>query len=1085
MISTLIAWSATHRALVLVSVAALMAVAISLLGRAKLDALPDLSDTQVIVWSRWDRSPDQVEDQLTHPLVTGLLGAPRVRAIRGYSDFGYSFVYVVFEDGTDPSWARSRVQEQLGRLASGLPEGASVQLGPNATGVGWVFQYALVDDGHSVGPDGLRSLQDWTLRYALQSVPGVAEVATVGGATREWQIAADPTRLQALGVSISELAGALRAGHGEGGGRLLDWSGAEAMIRVRGYARTQADWEEVVIRAGPGGVPIRVRDVARVQQGPGLRRGVADLDGLGDAVGGIIVMSQGENALAVIDRVRQRLDSLSKTLPPGVRIVTTYDRSELIRRAMHTLRDDLLLEVLIVSLVIALFLWHTPSAVVPILTIPISVLLSFIPLVLMGVSVNLMSLAGIAISVGVLVDGAIVEVENAYHRIHHWLEGGRQGDFHEVRLRALSEVGPSVFFSLLVIAVAFLPIFALEEQEGRLFRPLALSKTLVMATAAVLAVTLDPALRMLFARIDPFSFRPRWVARLASSALVGTYHSEDRHPISRVLARCYEPVCRGVIRWPRVTIALAVALVVASIPAARKLGNEFMPPLHEGTLLYMPSTMPGITADEAQRLLTAQDAAIARIPEVERVFGKAGRAETATDPAPLSMIETTIVLRPEDQWRHRPRWYTGRVPEFLIPPLRAIWPDRIGWDQLVEELDAALQTPGLRNAWTMPIKARTDMLATGIRTPVGIKVHGDDLAQIETVSLALERALEGLPGTRSVFAERIGAGWFFDIVPDRAALARHGLSIATLQETVDLAMGGSTVATVIEGRARIPVTLRYARDRRSVPADIERIVVRAPSGAEVPLGELASLSVVTGPSMVRDEDGFLTAYVYADLLDSDVGSWVRQAQAAVAEKVVVPPGVHLRWSGQWEAMERVKERLTLIVPLALGGIFILLSLNTGSGWKAALVLLAVPFSAVGAILLLSVLDYHLSIAVWVGIIALLGLDAETGVFMILFLDLSVAEARAAGRLGTGDEVEEALVHGAVRRLRPKLMTVCAAMIGLMPLMVSQATGSDLMKRIAAPMVGGLGTSFLLELLVYPAVYSLWLGRGTRRTVPSP
>ncbi|MGV8038776.1 MAG: efflux RND transporter permease subunit [Thermoanaerobaculaceae bacterium] len=1080
MIRRVISFSAHNRYLVLLGVGALCVLAGWVLQEIRLDALPDLSDTQVIVYSRWDRSPDVLEDQVAYPIVSGLLGAPRVKAVRAFSDFGFSFVYVIFEDGTDLYWARSRVLEYLSKIQPQLPAGVRTELGPDATGLGWVFQYALVDRSGTHALDELRAFQDWTLRYALQSVPGVAEVASFGGMQRQLQVTADPNRLRAYGVALEELVRAVQQSNNEVGGRLLEIAGAEYMVRARGYARTPSDLEQVVLKVAPGGVPVLLGDVARVEWGPEIRRGVADLDGLGDHVGGIVVMRHGENALNVIRAVKARLAELAQSLPAGVEVVTTYDRSTLIERAIRTLTDELVWAMIIVSIVILVFLWHLPSAMVPILTIPVSVLLSFIPLYLLGITVNLMSLAGIAISIGVLVDGAIVEVENAYNRIHRWQEEGRPGSFFAVRLEALLEVGPSVFFSLLVIAVAFLPIFALVDQEGRLFGPLAYSKNLTMALAALLAITLDPAMRMLFARIDPFGFRPRWLSWLASKALVGTYVAEERHPVSRVLFRIYEPACRLVLRHPWKTVLAAIGIVAASIPVYFRLGSEFMPPLNEGSILYMPTTLPGISVAQAQELLQAQDRVLRSFPEVERVHGKAGRAETSTDPAPFSMMETVVVLKPEEEWRPKATWYSSWAPGWLAGLLRPFWPDRIGWDELVEEMDRHLRIPGQTNAWTMPIKARIDMQSTGVRTPVGIKVFGSDLAEIERLGSELEAMLRELPGTRSAFAERVAGGYFLDIVPRRDQLARHGLTVEALQMTIMAAIGGENVTTVIDGRARYPVNVRYPRELRDDPEQLRRVLVATPSGAQVPLGQLADVELLQGPSMLRNENGFLAGYVYVDVAGRDIGGWVREAKRLVADRLRLPAGYVLSWSGQYENMIRVRERLQVVVPITLALIFVLLYANTKSAFKTLVVLLAVPFSAVGAIWLFWLLDYNVSIAAWVGMIALLGLDAETGVFMLLFLDLSWEEYRRKGLLATAAGVDEAILHGAVRRIRPKAMTVIASFMGLLPILFSTATGADVMKRIAAPMIGGLVTSFLLELLVYPAVYKLWRRRELRR-----
>jgi Cu(I)/Ag(I) efflux system membrane protein CusA/SilA len=1076
MIHKIIEFSAKNRILVIMGVLVLMAVAVYTLKIIRLDALPDLSDTQVIIYSKWDRSPDIIEDQLTYPIITALLGAPKVKAIRGFSDFGFSYVYVIFQDGTDIYWARSRVLEYLSKIQSRLPQGVQTELGPDATGVGWVFQYALVDHSGSHSLDSLRSYQDWTLRYALQSVQGVAEVASIGGFVKQYQVTVDPNRLAAFGLSLDEVADAIRGSNNEVGGRLLEWSGAEYMVRGHGYARSTGDFEKIVLKTGPGGIPVLLSDVGRVELGPEMRRGVSDLDGLGDTVGGIVVMRHGENALNVINRVKQKIKDIGPSLPKGVEIVVTYDRSDLIHRALETLKDKLTEEMIVVSLIILLFLWHIPSAIVPIATIPISVLIAFIPMYLLDINVNIMSLAGIAISIGVLVDGAIVEVENAYNRIYHWQADGRKGDFHEVRLEALKEVGPSVFFSLLVIAVAFLPVFALVDQEGRLFKPLAYSKTLAMAIAALLAITLDPAMRMLFTRMDPFSFRPKWFAWIANKTLVGTYYSEERHPVSMVIFRIYEPVCRFVLKHPKSIIASSLLLVALSIPVYFKLGSEFMPPLKEGSILYMPTTLPGISVTAAQELLTTQDRVLKSFPEVERVFGKAGRAETSTDPAPFSMMETTVILKPEKEWRPKKRWYSSWAPDFLKAMLRPAWPDTMSWEDLIHEMDFALRIPGVTNAWTMPIKARIDMLSTGVRTPVGIKISGSDLKEIEKIGADLENIVRNIKGTRSVYAERVAGGFFVDFKPRRDQLARYGLTVEKLQSVIMSAIGGENITTTIEGRERYPVNLRYPRELRDDMDKLGRILVSTSMGSSVPLAHLADIEIVSGPSMLRNENGFITGYVYVDIAGRDIGSYVAEAKKEVAKKLSVPTGYVLQWSGQYENMLRVRQLLQVIVPITLVLIFVLLYMNTKSAFKSMVVMLAVPFSAIGAIWLFYFLDYNVSIAAWVGMIALLGLDAETGVFMLLFLDLSYDSAKKAGMLKNIGELDEAIVHGAVKRVRPKMMTVAAAFMGLLPIMWSTATGTDVMKRIAAPMIGGLITSFLLELIVYPAIYKLWKKR---------
>jgi copper/silver efflux system protein len=1086
MIKSIIRFSAENRFLVLLATLVCVAYGVYTLQHIPVDAIPDLSDTQVIVYSRWDRSPDIMEDQVTYPIVTALLGAPNVKVIRGFSDFGFSYVYVIFKDGTDIYWARSRVLEYLSKIQPLLPPGVKTELGPDATGVGWVFQYALVDDSGENSLADLRTFQDWNLRYRLQSVPGVAEVASLGGFVQQYQVTVDPNRLKAYDLAIMNVTEAVRASNAEVGGRLLEFSGREYMVRGRGYVRSKEDLEKVVLKTDERGTPVLLRDVGQVALGPELRRGVSDLDGRGDTVGGIVVMRHGENARDVITRVRQRLEDVRPSLPRGVRVVTTYDRSELIQRSIDNLKHELLTEILIVSLVILVFLWHIPSAIVPIITIPVSLLLAFIPMRLMGISSNIMSLAGIAISIGVLVDGAIVEVENAYKKLELWQHGGRQGDFHKVRLEALLEVGPSVFFSLLVIAVAFLPIFTLVDQEGRLFTPLAWTKNLTMFIAALLALTLDPALRMLFTRMDFVSFRPRPLAWLFNQVTVGRYYPEERHPISRILFAVYEPACRLVLRHPKSTIAAAVLIVASTVPVYLSLGHEFMPSLNEGTMLYMPTTLPGISVTEASRLLQVQDRILRSFPEVQSVFGKAGRAETSTDPAPFSMMETTVVLKPPAEWRAKDRFYSSWAPEWLKAlVLRRITPDRLTWDELVSEMNEALQIPGTTNAWTMPIKGRIDMLTTGVRTPVGIKVFGADLKEIEDVGLRLEAVLRDLPGTRSVFAERAAGGYFVDFELRREELARYGLSVSAVQDVIMSAVGGENVTTTVEGRARFPVNVRYPRELRDDLDALGRVLVMTPAGAQIPLSQVAAIRMVTGPSMIRNENGLLAGYVYVDTAVSDIGGFVERAKEAVSRGVTLKPGYSLEWSGQYENMLRVRERLKLVVPITIFTIFFLLYMNTGSGVKAGIVMLAVPFSVVGAVWLMYALGYNVSIAAWVGMIALMGLDAETGVFMLLFLDLAYDEAKAQGRLRSLPDLHEAIIHGAVKRVRPKMMTVAAAMMGLMPIMWSVGTGADVMKRVAAPMVGGLATSFLMELLVYPAIYLLWKRNGELRGSLSP
>ncbi|MFO0661487.1 MAG: CusA/CzcA family heavy metal efflux RND transporter [Polyangiaceae bacterium] len=1076
MIKAIIRFSAGNRYLVIAATLMLLVGSLWSMRNIPLDALPDLSDTQVIVYSRWDRSPDIIEDQVTYPIITSLLGAPKVKAIRGFSDFGFSYVYVIFEDGTDMYWARTRVLEYLSKIASQLPRDVKTELGPDATSVGWVYQYALVDRTGKHSSDELRSYQDWYLRYALQSVSGVSEVATIGGQVRQYQVTVDPNALATYKLPLEAVIGAVKTGNNDVGGRLVEISGREYMVRGRGYVKGVEDIEKLALSSAAG-TPVLIKDVARVSLGPELRRGVADFNGQGDVVGGIVVMRAGENALNVITRVKTKLEELKSSLPNGVEVVPTYDRSELINGAIDTVKEKLIEEVIVVSIIILIFLWHVPSAVVPIITIPVSVALAFIPMYAMGLNANLMSLAGIAISIGVLVDGAIVEVENAYNKIYHWIQDGKKRDFHQVRLEALLEVGPGVFFSLLVIAVAFMPVFTLVDQEGRLFRPLAFSKNLAMAIAALLAVTLDPAMRMMFARIDDFTFRPRWLAWLATQAFVGKYYSEERHPISKALHRLYEGPCRMVLKHPRLTIGVSIAAIVVTIPVYLGLGSEFMPPLREGTLLYMPSAVePGMSVAEAQKALQIQDKILMRFPEIERVFGKAGRANTSTDPAPFTMMETTIILKPEREWRPKLRWYSSWAPEWVKSMLRPFWRDRISEDELENQLNAALQLPGISNAWTMPIKGRLDMLSTGIRTPIGIKISGADLATIERIGADIEGVIKQLPGTRSVYAERVAGGYFVDFVLKREQLARYGMTVDDANMMVMTAVGGDNQSITVEGRERYGINVRYARDWREDLPSLRRVLLPLPNGAgQIPMSEIADVMLTQGPAMIRDENGLLAGYVYVDFDTSkyDVGGYVTEAKKAVAAKVSAPTGYNLLWSGQYENMLRVTERLKLIVPITLVLIFALLYMNTKSSVKTLIVMMAVPFSAIGAVWLLWALGYNISIAVWVGMIALMGLDAETGVFMLLFLDLSFEEAKARGQLQNSAQLVEAIVHGAVKRVRPKAMTVCSAMIGLLPIMWSLGTGADLMKRIAAPMIGGLATSFVMELLVYPAVYFLW------------
>ncbi len=1078
MIAKIISFSAHNRFLVIAVSFVLVMLGVYSLKHIPLDAIPDLSDTQVIIYSKWDRSPDIVENQVTYPIVSSMLGAPKVKSVRGFSDYGFSYVYVIFEDGVDLYWARSRVLESMNRISSQIPSGVKTEIGPDATSIGWVYQYALRDESGRFNSADLRSMQDWLIRFQLQSVPGVAEVAAVGGFVKQYQVKVDPTKLALFQITMNQVLDAVKQSNQESGGRTIEFSGTEAMVRSRGLVDKVEDIENAVVTYNPRSrAPILVKQVATVSVGPEMRRGITDFNGLGDTVGGIIVMRQGEDAPAVIARVKAKLLEIQKSVPQGVKITSVYDRSELIDRAMETLRGTLFEELVIVSLIILLFLWHVPSAIVPIMTIPISVLLAFIPLYLIGQSSNIMSLSGIAISIGVLVDGAIVEVENAYRKIQHWQESGRKEEFFSVRLEALKEVGPSVSFSLLVIAIAFIPIFTLVDQEGRLFRPLALSKNFAMGIAALLAITLDPAMRMLFARADKFKSPNKWLNRIGNTLFVGTYYSEQKHPITRRLFRVYEPVLNFVLQHKKTALAVAFAGVLSVIPGFMMLGSEFMPTLHEGSLLYMPTALPGISVGEAQRILTVQGQVLKSFPEVDTVFGKAGRAETSTDTAPLSMVETTIVLKPKSEWRKEHRWFSF-LPEFAKGPFQRIWPETISEEVLVDEMNEKLSFLGMPNIWTMPIKNRIDMLSTGIRSPIGLKIFGPDLKTIQVIGENIERELKMLDGTRTVVAERIASGYFLDFDFDREKLKTYGLSLKDAQDQAMTAIGGENVSQILATRERYPIQVRLAPSFRQDIESTKRVLITTPTGAQIPLSEIAKVQFRDGPSMIRDENASLVGYVYVDidLQSVDIGTYVEKAKERLAQKLTLPEGYLIAWSGQFENMARVKERLKVVIPITLALIIFLLHLNTKSWVKTTIVLLAVPFSLIGAVGFMLLLGYNLSIAAWVGMIALLGLDAETGVFMLMYLDLSFDERVKKGEMKSLVDLKSAVVEGAVHRVRPKLMTVAALFMGLVPIMWSIGAGSDVMKRIAAPMIGGLFTSFLLELLIYPVVFFLWKER---------
>jgi Cu(I)/Ag(I) efflux system membrane protein CusA/SilA len=1050
MINTIIKFSANNRYLVIIITLFLVFLSIFAMKNISLDALPDMSDTQVIIYSKWDRSPDIIEDQVTYPIVRSLLGAPKVKGIRGFSDFGYSFVYVIFEDGTDLYWARSRVNEYISQLQNNLPTGVNLSLGPDATGVGWVYQYVLVDDTNQMDLAEIRSYQDFKLKYLFNSVPGVAEVATVGGFKKQYQIQIDPLKLQIFGIDMDRVIDTVRKSNDDVGARLLEIGGAEYMIRVRGYVQSKEDIEQISLGASPSGTPIYLSQVAKIVDGPDLRRGVGDWNGEGDKVSGIIIMRHGENALKVIESIQEKIKSIEVSLPKGLKIIPVYDRSVLIKETIQLLKEKFTEEIIVVSIIILIFLWHIPSAIVPILTIPIAVLLSFLPMYLADIGSNLMSLAGIALSIGVLVDGAIVEVENAYKKLEEWEASGRIGDFHAIRLEALLEVGPSVFFSLLIIAVAFFPIFTLVDQEGRLFRPLAISKNVTMAIAAILAITVDPAFRMLFTKMDPFTKFTPILNKLFTHIFVGKYYSEKNHPISKRLYAFYEPIVKKVLVHPKITILTAVLLFIATIPVYFRLGTEFLPPLNEGSILYMPTTLPGISIGEAERVLKLMDQTLAKIPEVSSVYGKAGRADTSTDPSPISMFEIVILLKPESEWR------PGLTKE-----------------DLVKEMNEKLDIPGFSNAWTQPIRARIDMLSTGIRTPIGIKVQGENLEQIQEVGIHIESVLKNQKGVRSIFAERTSGGYYIDIKIRRELAAKYGLTVEAIQKTILSALGGETISTTIEKRERYSIQIRYPREYRDSLEMISKVLIPIQNGGHIPLSFLATLDYNIGPTMIRDENGFLTGYVYVDTTESDLLGFVDRMKTIVDTEVQLPKSVFLEWSGQYENIIRVRNRMMIVVPITLVLIFFLLYINTKSVVKTAIVLTAVPFSMIGAFWFLYLLDYQISVAVWVGIIALLGLDAETGVFMLMYLDLSYEKERSKNHKMNVLDLKLAIVDGAVHRIRPKMMTVLSGFIGLLPIMWATGSGSDLMKRIAAPMVGGLVTSFALELVVYPAIYFLW------------
>ncbi|MGR9106056.1 MAG: efflux RND transporter permease subunit [Gammaproteobacteria bacterium] len=1005
-----------------------------------LDGIPDLSEVQVIIFTEWPgRSPDLVEDQITYPLTTKLLAAPKVASVRGQSFMGLSFVYVIFEDGTDLYWARSRVLEYLNSAARDLPEGIRPTLGPDATGVGWVFQYALVDQSGNHSLADLRSLQDFKLRYWLESLEGVAEVASIGGFEKEYQVSVDPDRLAAYGITLKQVASAIRRSNNDVGGRVLEVAGHEHFIRGRGYLRSLEDIERIVLRTDAAGVPVSVRDVASVSPGPALRRGLAELDGEGETVGGIVVMRYGQDALAVIERVKQRLQEVSSSLPEGVEIVTVYDRSDLIERAIETVTRTLIEEMMVVSCVILVFLLHLRSSLIAILTLPVAILLSFIPMAEQHLTANIMSLGGIAVAIGAMVDASIVIIEN----IHKHLEGRNDtSNFNRraVIIQAMQEVGPSIFFSLLIITVAFLPVFALEGAEGRLFKPLAFTKTYSMGFSALLAITLTPALAVLFIR--------------------GRVRREQ-NLLNRFLVALYSPVVRFSIRFRWWVIGFALIALVGTIPAFLELGNEFMPPLNEGSILYMPTALPGLSITEAGKVLQAMDRKLKSFPEVERVFGKIGRSTSPTDSAPLSMVEAVITLKPKEQWRKG-----------------------LTWEALIAEMDDGMDFPGMPNIWWMPIQTRTEMLATGIRSSLGIKVFGDDLSEIEAAAVRIERVLladeRTRPFTRSAFAERLTGGYFFDFRIDRDKIARYGLTIGDVEDVIEAAIGGETVSQILSGRERYSVNLRYARDYRENPEALKRVLVPTPRGAQIPISQLADLEYLTGPPMLRNEDGQLVSFVFVDVKDIGIVDYVNRAQQVVSEKAAVPAGCRIAWAGQFKYFERAKARLKILVPMTLLIVFAMLYLNRASITEAAIILLAIPFSLIGAVWLLVWLDYNLSVAVWIGIIALAGLDAEMGILMMLYLGMSYEQRVANDRMKSHEDLVDAIIEGAARRLRPKLMTGMTLFLGLVPILWSSGAGADVMQRIAAPMVGGIASALFMVLVVFPAVFAVWKGSDLRK-----
>jgi len=1032
MISALIRWSSRNLFLILLGSVLAIGAGIYAVRNVPLDALPDLSDTQVIIYTEYSgQAPQVIEDQVTYPLSTSMLSVPRSKVVRGFSFFGVSFVYVIFEDGTDIYWARTRVLEYLSSAARNLPAGVTPTLGPDATGVGWVYQYAVMAQKRTLAET--RATQDWQVRFAVAKAEGVAEVASVGGFVRQYSVIVDPRRLKGFDLTLSKLREAIRASNMDVGGRVVEMAETEFMVRGRGYLRGVQDLEQIVLKS-EGGVPVLLRDVARVELAPDERRGVTELNGEGEVASGIAVQRYGQNALSVIENVKMRLNDIKSSLPAGTEIVPVYDRSELINRAIATLKTTLIEESIIVALVCIVFLLHARSALVAIITLPLGVLIAYICMYALGLSSNIMSLGGIAIAIGAMVDAAIVMIENAHKHLERAPPDKPRS---EVLIEAASEVGPALFFSLLIITVSFLPIFTLEAQEGRLFKPLAYTKTFAMAAAALLSITLVPALMMLFVR--------------------GRIIPERRNPVNRFLIWIYRPIIRLVLKAKAITITIALALLLATAFPATRIGSEFMPNLNEGTLFYMPTTLPGISIGKATELLQIMNKIIKSFPEVVSVFGKVGRAGTATDPAPTEMFETIINLKDPSEWR-----------------------EGMTLDRLIQEMDRSLQFPGVSNAWTMPIKARIDMLATGIRTPLGIKVIGQDLKVIEQLARDIEQAIKRVGGTASAYAERIIAGYYLEIEPDRTQLARYGLMVGDVQQVIASALGAETVTTTVEGRERYGVSLRYPRDVRSDPHAIARqTLIPLANGSSIPLGQVANVRLTQGPASIRTENAQLAAYIYIDVRERDLGGYVDEARRAVAEKVTFPPGYHAVWSGQYEYYERAKQRLSIVVPLTLIIILLLLYLNFRRIAETLIVMLSLPFALIGGLWMMWWLGFNMSVAVAVGFIALAGVAAETGVVMLIYLDHALSEHRTRaereGRVFAPEDLHAAIMEGAVERVRPKMMTVCAIVAGLLPILWSTGTGSEVMQRIAVPMIGGMLSSTVLTLIVIPAIYAIVKG----------